>query len=346
MTPRASRRACSPGRRAELEAGARAGRVRDGHGDLRAEHVVLEHGIEVVDCVEFDPALREHRLRARPRVPRDGPRAAATSASPARSSTAYRDAGGDPGDDALLAFFAAQRALIRAKVALVRAGQVSAARTHAAQVGRGRAPAAGRAPRLARPTGPSHRRMRHRREREVHAGDRAGGALPERRVRRPPMWCARPSWASRARPSALPPYAYTAEANRRTYAALGDKAAELVAAGERVVVDATFRFAADRRAFTAALGPAAEDAVWLECRAPERLRLERAAARMRDTGRISDADPAVAARQREEWEPLEEVPCARRVVVDTDRTPAAVLRAAAAALDDRGRATGSDRSQP
>ena len=34
--------------------------------------------------------------------------------------------------------------------------------------------------------------------------------------------------------------------------------------------------------------------VWLECRAPEALRLERAAARMRDTERVSDADPAVA----------------------------------------------------
>ena len=36
----------------------RAGRVRDGHGDLRAEHVLLEHGVEIVDCLEFDPALR------------------------------------------------------------------------------------------------------------------------------------------------------------------------------------------------------------------------------------------------------------------------------------------------
>ena len=36
-------------RRRELEARAAAGRVRDGHGDLRAEHVLLEHGVEVVD---------------------------------------------------------------------------------------------------------------------------------------------------------------------------------------------------------------------------------------------------------------------------------------------------------
>ena len=45
-------------RRPELESRAAAGRVRDGHGDLRAEHVLLEHGVEIVDCLEFDPALR------------------------------------------------------------------------------------------------------------------------------------------------------------------------------------------------------------------------------------------------------------------------------------------------
>ena len=39
---------------------------------------------------------------------------------------AYRAAGGDPGSDALLAFFAAYRAEVRAKVALLRAEQRSA----------------------------------------------------------------------------------------------------------------------------------------------------------------------------------------------------------------------------
>ena len=45
-------------RRDELEVRAGAGRVSDGHGDLRAEHILLERGVEVVDCVEFDPDLR------------------------------------------------------------------------------------------------------------------------------------------------------------------------------------------------------------------------------------------------------------------------------------------------
>lgn len=40
--------------------GARAdnGRIRDGHGDLRAEHVYLENGITILDCVEFSERYR------------------------------------------------------------------------------------------------------------------------------------------------------------------------------------------------------------------------------------------------------------------------------------------------
>ena len=34
------------------------GLVREGHGDLRAEHVILSDPPQIVDCLEFDPALR------------------------------------------------------------------------------------------------------------------------------------------------------------------------------------------------------------------------------------------------------------------------------------------------
>jgi len=47
-------------RSATLNRRARGGRVRDGHGDLRLEHVIVrDGGVEVFDCVEFDPALRQ-----------------------------------------------------------------------------------------------------------------------------------------------------------------------------------------------------------------------------------------------------------------------------------------------
>jgi aminoglycoside phosphotransferase family enzyme len=34
------------------------GRVREGHGELRAEHICLVGDIEIFDCIEFDEALR------------------------------------------------------------------------------------------------------------------------------------------------------------------------------------------------------------------------------------------------------------------------------------------------
>jgi hypothetical protein len=112
---------------------ARCGHVRGGHGDLRADRVLLERG------------------RARI-VPSDGPQADAALDTAddlgalvmelvADGATrlaqqlvrAYRDAGGDPGDDALIAFYAAHRALVRAKVALLQAAEhapASAAHGH------------------------------------------------------------------------------------------------------------------------------------------------------------------------------------------------------------------------
>jgi aminoglycoside phosphotransferase family enzyme/predicted kinase len=320
-------------RRGELAARARAGRVRDGHGDLRAEHVVLEHGIDVVDCVEFDPALREQDV---------GLDLAFLVMDLARRDErlarvlldAYRDAGGDPGDDALVAFFAAQRALIRAKVALVRASQVagSDARRRRADADAllrmaGRLGWAARLGPLSIVCGAS---ATGKSTLATALAGRAGASRLSSDV-------VRKALAGFAATERGPETAYTPEASRRTYAELGREAADRLAAGGRVVVDATFRFAADRRAFAAALGPAAGDAVWIECRAPERVRLERAAARMHDAGRVSDADPEVVARQREDWEPLAEIPADHRVVVHTDSAPPSVLRQAAGALDARGR---------
>ena len=33
-------------------------RIRDGHGDLRAEHICCADGLAIVDCVEFNPRFR------------------------------------------------------------------------------------------------------------------------------------------------------------------------------------------------------------------------------------------------------------------------------------------------
>ena len=128
-----------------------------------------------------------------------------------------------------------------------------------------------------------------------------------------------------------PQSAYSAELNRQTYLELGRRAA----AEEPVVVDATFRYAADRQAFAAAAGAAAEGVIWIECRAPVAVIARRAAGRSSQPDRVSDADAAIATRQLTEWEPLTEIAATRRVAVATDRSHEASILAARDALDDR-----------
>jgi uncharacterized protein len=137
-----------------------------------------------------------------------------------------------------------------------------------------------------------------------------------------------------------PQSAYSAEVNRRTYEALGERARERKAAGEPVIVDATFRFAADRRAFTAALGLKAGDLLWIECRAPAAVRARRAAARR--AGSVSDARAGVALAQADEWEPLGEVPDGQRAEVVTDTDAATAIVAVRDALDTRLRASAAN----
>jgi uncharacterized protein len=79
--------------------------------------------VQVVDCVEFDRSLRELDVSddlaflVFDLAARGGERFGESLVR------AYREAGGEPGNDQLIAFFAAYRALVRAKVALVRAAQ-------------------------------------------------------------------------------------------------------------------------------------------------------------------------------------------------------------------------------
>ncbi len=51
-------------RRTLLEKRIRDGRLRDGHGDLHAEHVCLDRPVRIFDCVEFSPAIRQGDVAA------------------------------------------------------------------------------------------------------------------------------------------------------------------------------------------------------------------------------------------------------------------------------------------
>ena len=312
----------------ELDARARTGRVRDGHGDLRAEHVLLDEAQSLVDAIEFNPALRGidvgldlaflvMELQAEGRA--DLSRALVAG---------YRAAGGDPGDDRLLAFFAAYRARVRAKVALLRAAQVAPE------------PAAVERRRAERLLRLGTRLLWEARRPTVIAlagvaasgkstlaralADRSGAALVGSDLVRKELLGLAP--AERA-----PASAYGAGTHDATYRELARRAAEHPGT---VILDATFHRRPLRDAFRATLG-GARPLLFVECAAPVAVLERRIRARERDPDRISDATLDVLRRQLEQREPLDEVPAADHLVVRSDQAAEIVIRAIEDHLDGR-----------
>jgi aminoglycoside phosphotransferase family enzyme/predicted kinase len=307
-------------RGSEIAARARAGLVREGHGDLRAEHVLLDGGVQVFDCVEFDPALRTVDVGAdlaflvmdlehlgRPDAAR-------------RLLSAYVAHGGDPGAADLVAFHAAQRASVRAKVALLQARAEDAlALLHLARRLAWRARGAF-ALVVCGLSGSGKTTLA--RELAGLSGIEVVSSDPVRKR------LAGLEPADRARPEH-----YTEDFNLRTYGELGRLARERIDAGRGVIVDATFRRRADRRPFVEALGKAPTELRFIECVAPRETLIERSAVRARRREDASDATPDVVREQSFDW--LAEAHPGHHAIMRTDRPPRAIAEDLEAWLDGR-----------
>jgi uncharacterized protein len=317
-----------------FEARARAGLVRECHGDLRADHVVLEaDAMSVVDCVEFDLALRtldvadDLAFLVMDLTALGGERFADVLLAE------YRAAGGDTGPDALVAFFAVHRALVRAKVLLVRAGQHppgSAEHGHAEAHARELISLAERFAWRARlplvivicgvpASGKS----------TLAAALAAAASLP-----RLSSDLVRKAQAGVAPTARAPAPVYDEGISRATYAELGHRARRAAQREGGAIVDATFRRHADREAFADAFDDAAR-VMFVECVVPLDVLRRRAAARDRDPGRVSDASLEVVLREAQRWEALDEVPAERHLLMRSDRPVGPILQDLADLLDRR-----------
>ena len=319
------------GRREQLEARAAGGHVRDCHGDLRAEHVILgERGVEIFDPVEFNPGLRLIDTAS------DLAFLAMELIEARRDDLAellvreYRAAGGDDGGDSLLGFYATYRAWVRAKVACLRADELPPGRArdrhhdHARRL----APLAerlswrARGPLVLVVCGPSA--TGKTRIAEALAANGGGVHLSSDVVRKE---LAGLDPATRA-----PLGEYSEEASLATYRELGARAA---AEQRGAIVDATLRRRRHRDAFAAALGATEPAPLFVECRASAEVVAKRAHRREHEPGRVSDATAAIAARQLVEFEPLDEVDPARHLIVRTDGELGETIDAIIAGLDAR-----------
>ena len=306
-------------RRPQLEERGRAGMVRDCHGDLRAEHVIVPQAGEVYvyDCIEFNPALREIDVAADLAfLVMDLARLGAEPVA-ATLVARYRDAGGDPGDAALLAFYACYRAWVRSKVACLRAAELSpgdAERSVQRDQARGLF-------RLGR-----HFAWRARCPLAIVICGVAGSGKTTLASELAELGglVHISSDATRKRLAGLSPTDraaddhYTPEFTLRTYAEMGAEARRVLDRGDGAIVDATFHRREARAAFLDGLGDRAEPVVFVECRAPRKTLIERVRSRQADAERTSDADVAILERQLAELEPLDEVPDRRRAALDSD----------------------------
>ena len=95
----------------------REGRITDGHGDLRAEHVYFHHGVQVIDCIEFNERFRygDCALDLAFLIMDLDRLGYADTAR--RLLRVYAMAAGDAEVYALMDFYAAYRACVRLKVA-------------------------------------------------------------------------------------------------------------------------------------------------------------------------------------------------------------------------------------
>lgn len=112
------------GQAERLRARAASGWIRDGHGDLRAEHICLDerNTLQIFDCVEFSAALRCADVASDLAfLLMDLTRLGAAAVAEALLER-YRVADIDVPDD-LLRLYWAHRALVRAKVACLRTTQ-------------------------------------------------------------------------------------------------------------------------------------------------------------------------------------------------------------------------------
>lgn len=320
--------AWGPARAAELAprlAARRAqGAVVEGHGDLHLGNIVQHEGRPLLfDAIEFDPALR-HVDRAADLaftfmdlLDHGLPRLAW------RFLGLTLEVSGDHEALPLLRWYAADRALVRAKVALIGACQAEAAARAEGVATAARRIALAHALAFPPPapllwtgglsgTGKSTVAL---------ALAQALGAVRVRSdVERKRLHGLRAT----ERPTD-PATLYNPDSNARTYARLAE-VARLGLAGEvPVVVDAALLHRAEREALHEVARAAGRPCLGLWCSAPEPVLRERLARRAAQQQDPSDADAAVLAMQ---WR-VHTAPAADEgvQVLDTDRPPDAVARA-------------------
>jgi uncharacterized protein len=338
---RRSARELIESRWALLNRRALGGRVCEGHGDLRCEHVSFAGDkIAIIDCIEFSESLRYVDAGSDIGfLAMDLDRLGARALSDELVG-AYREAAADPEFHLVVPPYKLHRALVRAKVEYLtgRDPAISSERRTqaAAQAGR----YAALALEIARESRPAVVAV-------CGLSGSGKSTLARRLADRLGFQCIR-SDEVRKRLAGVAPTdrlassyaadAYAPDFTRRTYGALLHEAESLARGAAGVILDATFGLPEFRAEASAVAARTGIQLLFVECVARHDEIIRRLTERALRRDEVSDADVAVYLRQRNDFVPLHEMPEARHVVVDTERGPEAAAAAVTERLKSFGRA--------
>ncbi|MDY7106378.1 MAG: AAA family ATPase [Actinomycetota bacterium] len=285
------------------------GHARDGHGDLLADDIfLLDDGPRILDCLAFDERLRSGDVLADVAFLVMDTERIAGETSAARLMGLYGEYSGEHHPGTLAHFYVAYRALVRAKVAGVRAGQgdgdaAGLARDHLDQClshlrrAEVRAVLVGGAPATGKST-----------IGEVLSSVTGWSLLGSDEIRKDLAGVGHEDHPDHDIDGGL----YDPGVSDRTYDELVRRARRLVALGEPVVLDASWQDASRRKAARVALVEAGASTTEVRCDLDPSLADERLEARRRGGRDASDATVEVARRVRDRFEPWPEA-----IVVDT-----------------------------
>lgn len=308
----------------------RESRIREGHGDLKAEHICvldaplpgvgrlppLGPGFLIYDCVEFSRALRCGDVASEIAFLSIDLEAAGRADLADELTAHYAARTGDSTLAQVLPFYAAYRALVRGVVD----GMKQAT---------GDGPAA-----IARAAAWFRRAIRHAWRAEgpcvVAVCGRSGTGKTTVAARLAELTglehissdVLRKRQAGVALDAPAPAGSYTAEARAAVYDAMGAAADVALRRGRGAIVDATFLRRAERDAFARHVVAGGAPLLFVECCAADRTVERRLATRPPGP---SDATWPVFLQQQRELEPLG--PSEPHVTLDTDRDPDTVGRA-------------------
>jgi aminoglycoside phosphotransferase family enzyme/predicted kinase len=318
-------------RRSLFEERLRTGRIRDGHGDLRLEHVYLDErgDVTILDCIEFNERFRFADVCA------DVVFLAMDLAWHDRVDLAerflarYAREAGDYDLYPLVDFYQSYRAFVRGKIASMTAfGETVSLKA--------RERAASEARRYFLLALASERQALVPPRVVAVGGIIASGksTLAEalgREMRAPVVDAdrTRKGLAGVAPEKPLPegPFAgfYSKEFTARVYSELCRRASAVLASGRPVILDASFRARAHRDEARRLARESGVPFVFVECRAPEEVCRERL--REREKKRtVSDGRLEVFGDFARSWEPVDELDPSEHAVVDTSQPLAASVK--------------------